>query len=68
MSARETGGPAFPWTGVGTEGLSLRDYFAAQAMQGLLAATKGDLNITDLKLITRSSYFVADTMLSTRSE
>jgi hypothetical protein len=28
---------AFPWTGVGTDGMDLRDYFAAKAMQGLIA-------------------------------
>ena len=45
MSAINNGGPAFPGTqyanGISpsghSEGLSLRDYFAAKAMQGLLA-------------------------------
>jgi hypothetical protein len=29
---------AFPYTGLGTTGMDLRDYFAAKAMQGLLAS------------------------------
>ena len=37
---KDTGGHAFPWTGAGVEGMTLRDYFAAQALQGLLANPK----------------------------
>lgn len=33
MSNTNTGGPAFPWTGCGEEGMSLRDYFAARASE-----------------------------------
>jgi hypothetical protein len=40
---QDTGGPAFPESGprgqaVGGEGMTLRDYFAAKAMQGELSA------------------------------
>ena len=28
-----TGGPAFPWDGLGDDGMTLRDYFASKAMQ-----------------------------------
>lgn len=34
-----TGGPAFP-VGTAFQGMTLRDYFAAKAMQGLLANPK----------------------------
>jgi len=40
MSTPENGGPAFPTEGqtFWHHGMSLRDYFAAQALQGLLAS------------------------------
>ena len=39
----ETGGPAFPPDrGAHHRGMDLRDYFAAQAMQGLLAGVAAD--------------------------
>ena len=71
MSNRDTGGPAFPagerFEGVDgwqTEpGMTLRDYFAAKAMQGLLA---GKLQSVELKLITRDCYAMADAMLKAR--
>jgi hypothetical protein len=38
MSNRKTSGPAFPRTQYPNEtGMTLRDYFAAKALQGLLA-------------------------------
>jgi len=41
MSTKDTGGPAFPSHGsmgeVAQEGMTLRDYFASKALQGLLA-------------------------------
>ena len=40
MSDTNSGGPAFPSAFTGQdEGMSLRDYFAAKAMQGLLSDT-----------------------------
>lgn len=43
MSTANKGGPAFPLpmgseTVAGCEGMTLRDYFAAKALQGFLAA------------------------------
>ena len=63
------GGPAFPLITKGTdgvgceiqlieEGMSLRDYFAAKAMQGLLA--KMDDTMPG---ITKNAYKMADVML-----
>ncbi len=66
-----TGGPAFPLYNHGTQtlglnvtGMTLRDYFAARAMQGLLA---GKLTSTDLRLIANDSYAMADAMLKART-
>ena len=66
------GGPAFPLQSIGPEfepgyaGMTLRDYFAAKAMQGLFAAGGG---------VTRGAeewaslaYIMADAMLAARKE
>ena len=59
--------PAFPnfrWEGWGTpeEGMTLRDYFAAKAMQGLLAS-----NIKDrIDEFAKQAYIVADAMMKAR--
>ena len=68
----KTGGPAFPafehHAGYGqmmaVGGMTLRDYFAAKVMQGLLA---GKLTSTDLRLIANDSYAMADAMLEARA-
>lgn len=66
----ETGGPAFPTkretldprtTGWSMEqGMTMRDYFAAKAMQGLLASNAG----FDEQGIAHYAYLVADAMLA----
>lgn len=43
-------------------GLTMRDYFAAKAMQGLLAGT----NTSDGAMIVRDAYKIADAMLKAR--
>lgn len=64
-----TGGPAFPATnhhGHKLEGMTLRDYFAAKAMEGVLSRpTAGLLNAED---IAPAVYRMADAMLKARSE
>ena len=62
----ETGGQAFPSN---TDlGMSLRDYFAAKAMQGILASNTEheheDAHIFDA--IAEASYKQADAMLKAR--
>ena len=57
---------AFPYSGEGDElnyskGMTLRDYFAAEAMQGLIAN-----NSTDAQEIAQAAYIVADAMLKRR--
>jgi hypothetical protein len=66
--------PAFPTTqyanGISptghTEGMTLRDYFAAKAMQALFSDP--DVSDTSLskKVIAVSSYAIADAMLEAR--
>jgi hypothetical protein len=59
------GGPAFPidW-GDYTKGLSIRDYFAAKAMQGF-AANRTYSELSDAQL-AKASYLLADAMLEAR--
>ena len=68
----DTGGPAFPRNildhghGVKTvheSGMTLRDYFAAKAMQGLIA--NGAVNPVDA---AKAAYIVADAMLKARNQ
>ena len=66
----ETGGPAFPLQSIGPEfapgyaGMSLRDYFAAKAMQGLIVGVEKPR--TDY--IASAAYAMADAMLRARQE
>lgn len=52
-----------------TEGMTLRDYFAAKAMQGFIqySATKGIYTPPDNEL-AKVSYDLADAMLKARGE
>ena len=65
MSTIDNGGPAFP-VGSGDMrdpvGMSLRDYFAAAAMQGICAS--GPM-ITD-DVIALEAYSIADAMIKAR--
>ena len=59
------GGPAFPRTGWPNEtGMTLRDYFAAKAMQGMLAENGGGASTNaDLAVF---AYRIADEMMKAR--
>lgn len=74
MTKPNDGGPAFPHMAADghqdyRRGLSVRDYFAAKAMQGVLA---GDHPITReddcLELIAMAAYEQADAMLAARDK
>ena len=80
MSIKD-GGPAFPGEmsrrfgqpNDCNEGMTLRDYFAAKAMQGLVATDftdTADRNGNDgesyVSYIARASYHLADAMLAVR--
>ena len=69
MSTINDGGPAFPLKeplSSDHEGMTLRDYFAAKAMQGLCAHPESpDWDESD---IAKSAYDQADAMLKARTE
>ena len=63
----ETGGPAFPLDGDCCDvGMTLRDYFAAKAMQGLLASGI-ECGPDDVASVVASAYILADAMLKART-
>ena len=79
MTTINDGGPAFPNVpdGAGDRwdnwdmGMTLRDYFAAKAMQGLLAGCPDDKAMRlemNPKLWALASYNMADAMLAARGE
>lgn len=59
MIKTNTGGPAFPF-GSAYAGMTLRDYFAAKAMQAMAQkySHEGD--------VSRNAYKIADAMLKAR--
>jgi hypothetical protein len=81
---RDDGGPAFPAEELhdsmarpgggflhvhGSQGMTLRDYFAAKAMQGELAAQSaetGEWMESALPALATRSYAIADAMLKAR--
>ena len=68
MSEIETGGPAFPSEGGpghlwNAKGMTLRDYFAAKAMQAEMAQ---GINESDFDWMVARCYKVADSMLEAR--
>ena len=66
---KHDGGSAFP-SAVDNPGMSLRDYFAAKAMQGMLANPKLQEQILKAgqSWIEESAWAVADAMLDVRNE
>lgn len=73
---KETGGPAFPGPYVNDKGglealwkqggMTLRDYFAAKALQGFLVDISCEPD--DLPSLAVSAYMMADAMLKAREE
>ena len=76
MSNTNTGGPAFPTENAHQsgpitwhhEGMTLRDYFAAKAMQALITSRHTDYENGwyDEKMVATSAYNLADSMLKKR--
>jgi len=69
MSDVNNGGPAFPVIGNEGEpspgdGMTLRDYFAAKTMQGMIGS-QAYINMT-AEDIARCAYAMADAMLKAR--
>jgi hypothetical protein len=74
---KDTGGPAFPARHLhlspNERGMTLRDYFAAKAMQGLLAANWCESfrqfeSSIGWNMVAADAYCMADAMLEERSE
>lgn len=66
------GGPAFPVSipGVGDNGcagMSLRDWFAGQALTGLAAAIQGP-GCADWQYYSTAAYAIADAMVTERGQ
>ena len=64
---KDTGGPAFPceWVKVrSTPGMTLRDYFAAKAMQSMCLTVKRE---QDVEIIPEAAYKMADAMLKEKN-
>lgn len=76
MTEQGNGGAAFPPSrnGAGAvlggqQGMSLRDYFAAAALQGALAAMdSGERNYANPDVIALTAYLIADAMLQERAK
>jgi hypothetical protein len=71
MNDINDGGPAFPvfpetggWIRSAFQGMTLRDYFAARAMQSLLIVD----GTTHFDIRAKEAYDVADAMLKARKE
>ncbi len=71
--SKDTGGPAFPRTQWPNEtGMTLRDYFAAKAMQGLLAGHDREArrfmerSPEPAATMSKACYCMADAMLKAR--
>lgn len=58
----DNSGTAFPYE---DGGMTLRDYFAAKAMQGMLA-NHHPYQASDEKMFARDAYVMADAMLEAR--
>lgn len=66
------GGPAFPCIDGSANyhqiGMSLRDYFAAKAMQGYISGCLHIARAEYIQSAVKSSYEIADAMLAARQE
>jgi len=75
--SKNTGGPAFPGLHPSKEctykdsGMTLRDYFAAKAMQGIITAGKygGVIGVNGYEFsLAKMAYITADAMLAEREK
>ena len=70
----ETGGPAFPQVATNPDGdlyqpgMTLRDYFAAKAMQALISANGPMPTGAWPTHAERTAYWIADAMLKAREQ
>lgn len=73
--SKDNGGSAFPKNYRGPsgaeyqiEGLTIRDYMAAKALQGLLSNRTVDLKATPINNFAKDAYNLADAMIRARGE
>ncbi len=70
MKEIETGGPAFPFIDSASPlehpGMTLRDYFAAKAMQGICSSALLNVDV-GATAIADNAYEIADAMLNERN-
>lgn len=75
METKPDGGPAFPGPAINEDGsylplhhtgMSLRDWFAGQIMQGLLEGVAWDVARDNAKRCAEVAYVAADAMLAAR--
>jgi hypothetical protein len=80
MSKKNNGGPAFPhdeYSNPSECGMTLRDYFAGQALTGMLADSDRSIKLYDsagdddeamAEINAQWAYFMADAMLKERDK
>lgn len=75
MSEQKDGGPAFPRTGEGfgnprydAQGMTLRDWFAGQALAGMLADPEVGNADSDDSQLAKIAYAYATAMLAERAK
>lgn len=72
MTTKDTSGPAFPvafkWDDEQFNGMTLRDWFAGKAMQGLLAQSQGTAIASPVETAAVYAYAMADAMLAERNK
>ena len=78
--SKNSGGPAFPEVTIQSggnynapmkiywKGMTLRDYFAAKAMQSILNNLPQGIQPKDCIVAAEDAYFIADAMLEARKE
>lgn len=74
--SKETGGPAFPCDRLITpdgdlltsNGMTMRDYFAAKAMQANARVLSKGATLSDITRIAEDAYLFADAMLKAREK
>jgi hypothetical protein len=57
-----------PLTGTQESGMTLRDYFAARAIQSMINHESYEYSITHYEMSSRAAYSIADAMLKARDE
>jgi len=77
MTTKDDGGPAFPVQDevygngerqYGSNGMTLRDWFAGMALQGIIQVLHRGIRPQDIELMSRDCYGLADAMLAARKE